>query len=394
MTIKVRFAPSPTGVLHIGSVRTALFNWLFARHNNGKFFLRIEDTDKLRSSEKNTELIFNILKWLQLDWDDDPVIQSTRIERHKQVAEELVARKKAYYCYCTPDELAAKKENCLKSGKPYKYDGKCRNIFSKIESDIQPVIRLISNNEGDTTVNDLVQNSVTVQNSQMDDLILVRSDGTPTYMLSVVVDDHDMGITHVIRGDDHFTNTFRQIQIYQACGWIIPKFAHIPLIYGADGTKLSKRHGAVSALDYMNLGYLPEAINNYLMRLGWSHGNDEIISLEDGIKWFDMSHVGKSPARFDILKLQNINAHYIKARTNQSLFNYMLSFIKEPLSESNKNRILLGLNSLKERAKTMVDLVESCNIYIRAPQIYEEKCNKYASKFHLELLKKIIDKIN
>ena len=390
MTVKVRFAPSPTGVLHIGSVRTALFNWLYARHCGGKFYLRIEDTDKLRSTNENTKLIFEILKWLNLDWNEEPVIQSTRLNRHVQVAQELVSQGKAYYCTCTAEELAAKKEECLKSGKPYKYNGKCRNNHTKIDN---AVIRLLASNDGETTVNDLVQGDVTVQNSQIDDLILVRSDGTPTYMLSVVVDDHDMGITHVIRGDDHLTNTFRQIQIYKACGWNVPEFGHIPLIYGPDGAKLSKRHGAVSAIDYMELGYLPEAINNYLLRLGWSHGNDEIISLEEAIKWFDISNVGKSPARFDILKLQNLNAHYLKSRDNNSLLEYTLHFMKMQPTNEQKSMILKGLNSLKERSKTIVELADSIKIYTENPTTYDSKCSKYASSKHLDLLKIIITKL-
>ncbi len=392
MSVKVRFAPSPTGVLHIGSVRTALFNWLFARHNNGKFCLRIEDTDKLRSTDENTELIFKILEWLKIDWDGEPVIQSSRIERHKEVAHDLVKYGKAYYCYCSPEELAFKKDECLKKGLPYKYDGKCRNLTEPIPG-INPVIRLKANTSGDTSVNDMVQGAVTVNNSQMDDLILLRSDGTPTYMLSVVVDDHDMGITHVIRGDDHLTNTFRQIQIFEACGWDVPTFGHIPLIYGPDGTKLSKRHGAASAIDYMQLGYLPEAIANYLLRLGWSHGDDEIISREDAVKWFDFANVGKSPSRFDIAKLQNLNGRYIRERDNESLFEYMLPFFKYELTDIHKDRILKGLNGLKDRAKTIVELVNSAMIYVQSPTSYDEKCKKYQTELHKSLLKDIATKL-
>ena len=394
MTINVRFAPSPTGVLHIGSVRTALFNWLYARHNKGNFFLRIEDTDKLRSTDENTRLIFKILEWLNIDWDGKPVIQSSRIDRHKEVAIDLVNKGKAYYCYCTSEELASKKEQCLKENKPYKYDGKCRNGNNNHDPNIKPVIRLKSELEGSTTVNDMVQGEVTVSNSQLDDLVLIRSDGTPTYMLSVVVDDHDMNITHVIRGDDHLTNTFRQIQIYKACGWEVPKFGHIPLIYGPDGAKLSKRHGAASAIDYMQLGYLPEAIANYLLRLGWSHGNDEIITREDAIKWFDFDSVGKSPSRFDMAKLQNLNAHYIKERNNESLLAYTLPFFKCTVDEQSKRNILKGMNSLKERAKTVVELADNALIYVNSPETYEEKCSKYATSMHLELLQEIVDKLN
>ena len=392
--VNVRFAPSPTGVLHIGSVRTALFNWLYARHNNGNFFLRIEDTDKLRSTDENTKLIFKILEWLQINWDGEPVIQSSRMDRHKEVALDLVARGKAYYCYCTPEELASKKEYCLRENKPYKYDGKCRNGNTNHDLNIKPVIRLKSELDGFTVVNDMVQGEVKVNNSQLDDLVLIRSDGTPTYMLSVVVDDHDMNITHVIRGDDHLTNTFRQIQIYKACGWDIPKFGHIPLIYGPDGAKLSKRHGAASAIDYMQLGYLPEAISNYLLRLGWSHGDEEIITRENAIKWFDFNSVGKSPSRFDMAKLQNLNAHYIKERNNESLLEYELPYFKCELTEETKKNILKGMNSLKERAKTIVELADSSLIYVKAPEIYDDKCSKYATSNHLELLREIITKLN
>lgn len=389
MSVRVRFAPSPTGVLHIGSVRTALFNWLFARHNDGRFLLRIEDTDKLRSTEENTKSIFDILRWLEIDWDEDPVIQSGNIDRHKQVALDLIGQGRAYYCYCTPEELATKKEEALKSGKSYKYDGKCRNVQNKIDG-VNPVIRLKSNSDGVTTINDMVQGEVTVDNSQLDDLVLVRSDGTPTYMLSVVVDDHDMGITHVIRGDDHLTNTFRQIQIYNACGWKAPEFGHIPLIYGPDGAKLSKRHGAASAQDYRALGYLPEAISNYLLRLGWSHGDMEIISRKQAIEWFDFDNVGQSPSRFDMVKLRNLNAHYIKERDNKSLLGYMKPFLKETLDSEQERRILCGMNSLKERAKTIVELCESAQIYLNAPEIFDEACAKYATEDHLNLLEEVI----
>ena len=393
MSIRVRFAPSPTGVLHIGSVRTALFNWLFARHNKGKFLLRIEDTDKLRSTDENTKSIFEILKWLNIDWDDEPVIQSTRINRHKEVALDLINQGRAYYCYCTPEELAEKKDLALKAGKFYKYDGKCRNRVDKVEG-ISPVIRLKSESAGNTTVNDMVQGEVTIENSQLDDLVLIRSDGTPTYMLSVVVDDHDMGITHVVRGDDHLTNTFRQIQIYKACNWDIPHFGHIPLIYGPDGAKLSKRHGAASAKDYQELGYLPETISNYLLRLGWSHGDAEIISREQAIEWFDFDCVGKSPSRFDMAKLQNLNAHYIREKDNDSLLNYTLPFLQCAIDLNQREMILKGMNSLKERAKTILELADSMKVYISAPENFEDSCSKYATEQHLKLLGSVVDIID
>lgn len=379
----VRFAPSPTGVLHIGSVRTALFNWLYARHTSGKFLLRIEDTDKLRSTPENTDLIFDILKWLGIEYDDEAVIQSARIERHKEVAHEMVKNGRAYYCYCTTDELASKKQTAIAEGKPYKYDGKCRNEnFPKNREN--PVVRLKSEINGATTIHDLVQGEITVDNSQMDDFVLLRSDGTPTYMLSVVVDDHDMEITHIIRGDDHLTNAFRQTQIYKACGWTVPKFAHIPLIYGPDGAKLSKRHGAVSTVDYRDLGYLPEAISNYLLRLGWSHGDSEIISRDEAIEWFDFDCVGRAPSRFDMKKLTHLNAHYLRTKDEDALLEYMIPFMQN--KDFDKNMVKKGLKSLKERSETVLDLAESTRIYIEAPKAYDEKCSKFATSLHIELL--------
>lgn len=388
MSVRVRFAPSPTGVLHIGSVRTALFNWLFARHNGGKFLLRIEDTDKLRSTDENTKSIFEILRWLDIDWDDEPVIQSTRIARHKDVALSLIEQGRAYYCYCTPEELAQKKELAVKNGRSYKYDGTCRGRKDRVDG-VAPVVRLKAEMTGKTTVDDMVQGDVTIENSQLDDLVLLRSDGTPTYMLSVVVDDHDMGITHVIRGDDHLTNTFRQIQIYKACGWDVPRFGHIPLIYGSDGAKLSKRHGAASAEDYRSLGYLPEAISNYLLRLGWSHGDDEIISREQAVEWFTFDNVGKSPSRFDMAKLQNLNAHYMRQRANRSLLECLLPFLGKEPDEEQKANILRGMNSLKERAKTLIELADAAMVYVAAPDTFEDRCSKYATARHLELLAKV-----
>jgi glutamyl-tRNA synthetase len=390
VAVVVRFAPSPTGVLHIGSVRTALFNWLYARHNGGKFLLRIEDTDKLRSTEENAQSILRILKWLQLDWDGEPVIQSSCVERHKEVAHNLVKEGRAYFCNCSPEELALKKEAAIKDGKSYKYDGKCReNTTNYIEG--KSVIRLRSDLTGATTLNDLVQGGIITENSQLDDLVLLRSDGTPTYMLSVVVDDHDMDITHVIRGDDHLTNTFRQIQIYQACGWNIPNFGHIPLIYGPDGAKLSKRHGAASAQDYIDLGYLSEAIFNYLLRLGWSHGDEEIIGRKDAVEWFDICDVGQSPARFDMAKLQNLNAHYMKARDNDSILECMKPFLKRELSDIQAQRIIRGMDSLKARAKTLVDLAESSLIYVTEPDGFDEGCVKYLMPENIDLLKDMIE---
>lgn len=386
----VRFAPSPTGALHIGSVRTALFNWLYARHCNGKFLLRIEDTDKIRSTQENTNLIFDVLKWLAMDYNDTAIIQSSRLDRHKEVAHELVKNGMAYFCCCSQEELAAKKEVALKEGKAYKYDRNCRDLKHDNKS-CPAVIRLKSEILGETTVDDMVQGSVTVDNSQLDDLVLLRSDGTPTYMLSVVVDDHDMNVTHVIRGDDHLTNTFRQIQIYRACGWNIPRFGHIPLIYGPDSAKLSKRHGAVSASEYRDLGYLPEALCNYLLRLGWSHGDSEIISRDEAIEWFDFASVGKSPSRFDINKLNHLNSHYIRQKDDAALFEYTLPFIGRDIDDTTKSKILRGMKGLKERADTIVALAKSCMVYVDAPNSYDEKSNKFTTETHVSLVEKFID---
>ncbi|MDR2075080.1 MAG: glutamate--tRNA ligase [Holosporales bacterium] len=392
-SVVVRFAPSPTGILHIGSVRTALFNWLYAKHNGGKFLLRIEDTDRIRSTHENTILIFDVLKWMGLDYDGEAVIQSSRIDRHKEVALNLIQNGKAYYCYCSQKELEEKKNKALAEGTQYKYDRICRDGNSK-RSGTSPVIRLKSEIEGSTTISDMVQGDVTVSNSQLDDMVLLRSDGSPTYMLSVVVDDHDMEITHVIRGDDHLTNTFRQIQIYKACGWNIPKFGHIPLIYGQDGAKLSKRHGAVSTVEYKDLGYLPEAIFNYLLRLGWSHGDSEIISKEEAIEWFDFNNVGKSPSRFDINKLNYINAYYMRRMNEDKLLEYMQQFMKDTIvDECSKNRMRKGLKSLKDRAETVLDLAVSSMIYVMGPEKYSEECSKYNDSFHKDLLLEFLNSL-
>src|SRR5580704_2231123 len=313
MTVVVRFAPSPTGFLHIGGARTALFNYLYARHFGGTFRLRIEDTDRARSTTEAVTAILDGLAWLGLDHDGEIVHQFERAPRHAEIARQLLAAGRAYYCYCTPAELEAMRERARAEKRSVRYDGTWRDRDpSEAPAGIAPAIRLKAPQRGATTIQDLVQGEVTVANGELDDLIILRGDGTPTYNLSVVVDDHDMGITHVIRGDDHLNNAFRQKQIYDALGWAVPEFAHVPLIHGPDGAKLSKRHGALGVDAYRELGYLPEALRNYLMRLGWSHGDDEIISTGDAIRWFDIRDVGRGPARFDPQKLDSINAHYIR----------------------------------------------------------------------------------
>ncbi|MBM3572540.1 MAG: glutamate--tRNA ligase, partial [Alphaproteobacteria bacterium] len=308
MTVVTRFAPSPTGYLHIGGARTALFNWLFSRHHKGTYRLRIEDTDRQRSTEAAMAAIIDGLSWLGLNWDGEVVYQFARAGRHAEVARQLLAEGKAYHCYCTPAELEDMRARAKAEGRSPRYDGRWRDRDPKdAPTGVPPVIRIKAPLDGETVIHDRVQGTVRVANAQLDDMVLLRADGTPTYMHSVVVDDHDMMITHVIRGDDHLNNAFRQVQLYRACGWEVPEFAHIPLIHGPDGAKLSKRHGALGVEVYRDMGYLPQALRNYLLRLGWSHGDDEIIPMESAIEWFDLDHVGRGAARFDLVKLDFLN---------------------------------------------------------------------------------------
>ncbi len=365
MSVAVRFAPSPTGFLHIGSARTALFNYLFARHYGGKFLLRIEDTDRKRSTQESIDVIFQSLSWLGLDFDDEPVFQFSRFKRHQDVAHDLVQKGQAYFCYCTPDELDVMREEAIKNKQPYRYSGKCRHRTDHPHH-THPVIRLKMPTTGVTTIHDVIQGDVQVHNDQLDDMILLRSDGTPTYMLSVVVDDHDMNITHIIRGDDHLTNAFRQYQLYKACDWDVPVFAHIPLIHGSDGAKLSKRHGATGTKDYEDMGVLPEAMRNYLLRLGWAHGDDEIISTSQAIEWFSLDAIGRSPSRFDLQKLLSLNAHYLRHTDDHTLVDYFKNSDKV-INE----RLLQGMKGLKDRSKTINDLIEQGQFYIHQPMLKE-----------------------
>jgi glutamyl-tRNA synthetase len=364
MSVVTRFAPSPTGYLHIGGARTALFNWLYARHTGGKFLLRIEDTDRVRSTEAAIHAIIEGMKWLGLDWDGDVVMQFARQARHAEVANQLLSQGKAYHCYCTPQELEEMRAAAKAAGKPVRYDGRWRDRDPKEAPEgLKPVVRIKAPLTGSTIVKDEVQGTVEVANETLDDMILLRSDGTPTYMLSVVVDDHDMGITHVIRGDDHLTNTFRQVMIYDSMGWAHPSFSHIPLIHGADGAKLSKRHGALAVDAYREMGYLPEALRNYLLRLGWSHGDDEIISTAQAVQWFDLPQVGRSAARFDFAKLDNLNGHYIREADDARL----AADVATRLGVTDAaviERIRRGMPGLKARAKTMVELAENAKIYV------------------------------
>ncbi|HXE17529.1 MAG TPA: glutamate--tRNA ligase [Stellaceae bacterium] len=378
MTVTVRFAPSPTGFLHIGGARTALFNWLYARHTGGKFRLRIEDTDRARSTVEAVEAIINGLRWLGLEWDDDIVHQSSRLERHAEAARQMLASGNAYYAYETPQELEAMREKAKAEKRSVRYEGIWRDRDPRdAPPDGKPVIRLKAPRDGETTIVDHVQGEVTVVNEQLDDLIILRADGTPTYNLSVVVDDHDMGITHVIRGDDHFTNAFRQTQIYRALGWDVPEFAHVPLIHGPDGAKLSKRHGALGVEAYRDMGYLPEALRNYLLRLGWSHGDDEIISTAQAVEWFDLDALGKSPARFDFVKLANLNGHYIREASDDRLIEALLPRLDLKPEDALAERLRAALPDIKSRAKTLIELADLARFYVEArPLPFDEKATK------------------
>ncbi len=378
MTVVTRFAPSPTGTLHIGGARTALFNWLFARHHGGQFLLRIEDTDRKRSTDAAVSAIHDGLTWLGLDWDGEAVSQFARRDTHVAQARHLLDAGKAYRCYCTPEELDAIRQAAKKKGRGALYDGRWRDRDpAEAPSGIDPVIRLKAPTSGETVIADRVQGEVRVANDQMDDMILLRADGTPTYMLAVVVDDHHMGVTHVIRGDDHLTNAFRQTQIYQALDWAPPEFAHIPLIHGADGAKLSKRHGALGVDAYRDMGFLPEALRNYLLRLGWSHGDDEIIGVDDAIRWFDLDAVGRGAARFDMAKLTSLNGHYIRSADDERLCELVLPRVAElidgKISQAAENRVKKGMPSLKERAKTILELAENSLIYTRSRPLPQSK---------------------
>ena len=369
MTVTVRFAPSPTGFLHIGAARTALFNFLFARHHGGQFLLRIEDTDRARSTQAAVDAILDGLRWLGLDWDGEPFYQFARASRHAEAAHQLLAAGKAYLCFATPQELDEMRRQARAEGRPVRYDGRWRDRDPvEAPAGVPPVIRLKAPTAGETKIDDLVQGAVTVPNEQLDDMVLLRADGTPTYMLACVVDDYDMAITHVIRGDDHLTNTFRQYQLYRAFGWTVPEFAHIPLIHGADGQKLSKRHGAVGLDEYRRQGFLPEAMCNYLLRLGWSHGNDEIISRAQAVAWFDLDHIGRSPARFDIEKLTSLNAHYLRSADPNQIVRLVLTELSlqcnGTLAPTAEDRLKKGMDSLRERAKTVNDLCANARFYV------------------------------
>jgi len=379
MTIRTRFAPSPTGLLHIGGARTALFNYLFARHHGGEYLLRIEDTDRERSTQAAVDVILQGLDWLGLSPDAPPVYQSTRAARHAEVAHALLAAGRAYRCYCTQDELRVMRERAAAEGRPPRYDGTWRDRDpAEAPAGVPPVIRLRAPQAGETIVEDLVQGPVRVANAELDDMIILRSDGSPTYLHAVVVDDHDMAITHVIRGDDHLTNTFRQVQIYRAMGWETPRFGHIPLIHGADGAKLSKRHGAVSVLEFDAQGFLPEALCNYLLRLGWGHGDAEILSREAAVALFDISGVGRAASRMDYAKLTHLNGVWLRqaddARLTAEVVRRLAGDTSAVLDDVAKARILTLMPGLKERAKTLNELAASAAFLARrAPLALDAK---------------------
>ncbi len=397
-----RFAPSPTGYLHIGGARTALFNWLYARHFGGKMLLRIEDTDRTRSSDDAIGAILVGLEWLGLTWDDETVYQHKRAARHAEVAHQMLEGGHAYKCYCSPEELAEMRERARAEGRSVLYDGTWRDRApSDAPAGIDPVIRLRAPDVGETLIDDQVQGPVVTANDQLDDLVLLRSDGTPTYMLSVVVDDHDMDVTHVIRGDDHLTNAARQALIYQAMNWPLPVFAHIPLIHGPDGAKLSKRHGALGVDAYRVMGYLPQAMRNYLVRLGWSHGDDEIISLEDMISWFDLGAVGRGPARFDFAKLENLNGHYIREADDAELGSSLSVLLPDihadlalpaKLSDADKAVLTNAMPALKERAKTLVNLAASAEfLFADRPIPMDDKARQLLTPEALDILRRLME---
>ena len=365
MAVVTRFAPSPTGILHIGGARTALFNWLFARHHaGGRFVLRIEDTDRARSTDEANDAIVNGLRWLGLDWDGEAVSQFAHAGRHAEVARALLAEGRAYHCYATPEELAEMRETARREGRSTRYDGRWRERDpAEAPPGIDPVIRLKMPRDGQTVVADHVQGEVEVANRELDDMIVMRADGTPTYMLAVVVDDHDSGVSHVIRGDDHLTNTFRQVQLYRALDWDPPEFAHIPLIHGPDGAKLSKRHGAMGLAAYRESGFLPEAMRNYLLRLGWSHGDDEIVDTDQAIAWFGFDGIGRSPARFDMARLVSLNAHYLRECDDRELTDLVIprlgALLDGNLADDAVLRVMKGMPGLKARAKTVVELADN-----------------------------------
>jgi glutamyl-tRNA synthetase len=403
-TVVTRFAPSPTGFLHIGGARTALFNWLYARSRGGKMLLRIEDTDRERSTQAAIDAIIDDLAWLGIDWDGDVIYQFPRAARHREVAEQLLAAGRAFRCYASQQELDEMREKARAEGRSKLYDGRWRDRDpSEAPPGVKPVIRLKAPTEGETVIEDQVQGRVVWQNADLDDLVLLRSDSTPTYMLAVVVDDHDMGITHIIRGNEHFTNAARQKQIYDALGWPVPLMAHIPLIHGPDGAKLSKRHGALGVDAYRAMGYLPIAMRNYLVRLGWAHGDQEIFSTEEMIKAFDLPQIGRSPARFDFARLENLNGHYIRQSSDADLLTAVEQVLPHiqggaellnKLTPELRGKLVAAMPGLKERAKTLVELVDSARyVFADRPLALDDKAAGLLTAEARSLLGEISDEL-
>ena len=386
-----RFAPSPTGFLHIGGARTALFNWLFARRHGGTMLLRIEDTDRERSTTAAIDAILDGLRWLGLDWDGDVVYQASRAPRHREAVERLLEQGRAYRCYATPQELEEMRDLARAEKRPPRYDGRWRDRDpAEAPAGVRPVIRLRAPLDGTTTLHDAVQGTVTWANKDLDDLVLLRSDGSPTYMLAVVVDDHDMGVTQIVRGDDHLTNAARQMQIYEALGWPVPAMAHIPLIHGADGAKLSKRHGALGVEQYRAMGYLPEALRNYLLRLGWSQGDREFFSTDAMVAAFDLDGVGRSPSRFDFAKLENMNGHYLRAADDAYLVDQLLATLPHlpegealaaRMDAAARAKLLAAMPGLKERAKTLVELLDGARfLFAERPLAMDAKASEILAR--------------
>ncbi|HKN18940.1 MAG TPA: glutamate--tRNA ligase [Dissulfurispiraceae bacterium] len=392
--VKVRFAPSPTGHLHIGGARTALFNWLFARHHKGTFVLRIEDTDTSRSTDEYIEAIFKGMEWLGLQWDEGPFRQTARFDVYRDYVDKLLKAGKAYYCYCTPDELEQRRQEALALGRTPKYDNRCRHLKEPVPGRAAAV-RFMMPQEGRTVVNDLIKGTIEFENNILEDLVILRSDGTPTYNFVVVVDDIDMQITHVIRGDDHVNNTPKQIHIYKAFGWEVPEFAHLPMILGADKARLSKRHGATSVMAYQDLGYLPDALVNYLVRLGWAYGDQEVFTREELVHWFSLESVGKSAAVFNPEKLLWLNSQYINRSSTDYLADAVIPFlIEEGIISSDRELdrqwLLKAILSLKERSRTLVELAHSLRYYILdSVEIDPKAGDKFLKSEHIQLLSEL-----
>ena len=404
-SVVTRFAPSPTGFLHIGGGRTALFNWAYAKAKGGKMLLRIEDTDRERSTAEAVEAILDGLTWLGLDWDGEAVSQYARASRHREVAEILLARGLAYRCYCTPEELQKMREKAEAEKRPVRYDGTWRDRDPSLAPQgVKPAIRFKAPQEGETVVEDHVMGRVVFQNKELDDLIILRSDGNPTYNLSVVVDDHDMGVTHIIRGVDHLTNAARQTQIYKAMNWEVPEMTHLPLIHGPDGAKLSKRHGALGVEAYRAMGYLPAALRNYLARLGWSHGDDEIFSTEQMVAWFGFDGLGKSPSRFDFVKLENLNGHYMRSTRDDELLAAFLDFLPHVaggpellarIDAPMRAKLIRAMPGLKERAKTLVDLMKSSQyLFASRPLTLDDKAQQIMADGGIAALQGLLPVLN